>query len=147
MVNLLKTLLEERLVQDQALEEEQKKAFADAVGELDQAEMLAQDAQNELIVELAQDTLDEYEDEDELTPGRQKFLESLVDGAVLSEEQKRLFLDVLTGVEEEQERIGALEGKRNADFPVKPGVDPTKLDQAGWAIVFPARMKNRPLPK
>ncbi len=40
----------------------------------------------------------------------------------------------------DQETKGLLEIKRAAPFPVKEGVDPLKLDQAGWAILFPATM-------
>ena len=28
-------------------------------------------------------------------------------------------------------------------FPVKPGVEPSELKQAGWAVVFPAEMDNK----
>lgn len=43
----------------------------------------------------------------------------------------------------EQERRGLLDLKRQARFPVKEGVDPLRLDQAGWAVVFPAAMDTQ----
>jgi hypothetical protein len=42
--------------------------------------------------------------------------------------------------EAETERLGELGHKEQLDYPVKDGVDPARLDQAGWAAVFPAKM-------
>jgi hypothetical protein len=60
----------------------------------------------------------------------------------LTDEQKRL--------EEEEQKIHLAElrdkHKRKlelVDAPAKEGVDPTRLDQAGWAVVFPAKMDTR----
>ncbi|MBN1580023.1 MAG: hypothetical protein JXA89_04925 [Anaerolineae bacterium] len=150
--DLLAAFLQARLAQDQTqddLEREMLTAWAaDLSADLAKAaqggyQLLSQEGRNDLIAELAQDTLDEYEGEDELTPGRAKILAFLVENGELTPDQQALFRDALIESEEEQERIGSLEGKRNADFPVKAGVDPTRLDQAGWAIVFPARMKKK----
>jgi hypothetical protein len=53
----------------------------------------------------------------------------------LTEEQKQ------QEAEEQRTRLDELEFKtKMVDFPVKEGVDPTRLDQAGWAVVFPATM-------
>ncbi|MDY7078295.1 MAG: hypothetical protein SXV54_15370 [Chloroflexota bacterium] len=36
------------------------------------------------------------------------------------------------------ENLGELEAKKVSPFPVKPPNDPTRLDEAGWAIILPA---------
>jgi hypothetical protein len=48
----------------------------------------------------------------------------------------------------EKERLGELGYKKRRgedealrDFPIKAGADPASLDQAGWAVVFPAKME------
>jgi hypothetical protein len=45
--------------------------------------------------------------------------------------------------EAEKERLGELGHKEQVDYPVRAGVDPTRLDQAGWAVVFPAKMESQ----
>ncbi len=36
------------------------------------------------------------------------------------------------------ENLGELDQKRDAAYPIKPPNDPARLDEAGWAVVFPA---------
>ena len=45
--------------------------------------------------------------------------------------------------EAQKERLGELGHKEQLDYPVKAGVDPARLDQAGWAVVFPAKMESQ----
>jgi hypothetical protein len=70
---------------------------------------------------------------------KQKLFENLAD-----EQRKPVeeLLDERWKSYEEQKRIGELQFKRNLPpgFPVKEGVDPKKLDQSGWAVIFPAEM-------
>jgi hypothetical protein len=56
--------------------------------------------------------------------------------AAMTEEQNR------QEAEAAKASLDELEFKtKMVDFPVKEGVDPARLDQAGWAILFPAKME------
>jgi hypothetical protein len=64
---------------------------------------------------------------------RQEHLEQLTD-----EQERRRAEDEAVRLAELQDKV-ARQG-RLGGYPVKEGVDPTRLEQAGWAVVFPAAM-------
>jgi hypothetical protein len=41
-----------------------------------------------------------------------------------------------------REEVGELQIKKQVAAPLEPGKDPRKLDQAGWAVIFPAQLDD-----
>jgi len=147
---MLWALAEARLSSDEALTEEQKTYLDAVIEELKQkfAASLSTDEQQSELQTLAADVLmqdEEYEDDDirKLNAGQMEFLQALVDGAALTQVQQYSLFSDLIHVEEESGTLDMMQGKTAAPFPTKEGVDAAKLEQAGWAIVFPGRMSGK----
>ncbi|HNT73908.1 MAG TPA: hypothetical protein PKH77_02695 [Anaerolineae bacterium] len=147
---LLWALAAARLATGAALTDEQKAYLEAEIADL-QARFpaaLSADEQGALLRSAAEDLLaqdEDYEADDlrKLDKGQKKFLKELVDDAALTEAQQHTLLRFLIHLEENAETSGALKGKRAAPFPTKEGVDAARIEQAGWAILFPGRMSAK----